>query len=86
MLGKLIKTYIKFKGLKQNVIAKKSDLSVQTLNDILNERRKIEATEYFAICKALEVSTEYFEQLITEAEDNKGDKETEIEQCANSLS
>lgn len=70
MLGKLIKTYIEFKGLKQRTIAKKSGLSPQTLNDILNERRKIEVTEYFAICKSLEVSTEYFEKLMNEAEES----------------
>lgn len=58
MLGKLIKTYIEFQGLKQKTIAVKSGISVQVMNDILNERRKIEATEYFSICKTLGVSTE----------------------------
>lgn len=69
MLGKLIKTYIEFQGLKQTTIAKKSGLSIQTLNDILNERRRIEATEYFSICKSLGLSTEYFEKLMEEASD-----------------
>lgn len=79
MLGKLIKTYIEFQGLKQIVVAKRSGLSTQALNDILNERRKIEATEYFAICKALGVSTEYFEKLLNEAlEMNRNESSIEM--------
>lgn len=68
MLGKLIKTYVDLKGLKQTSIAKKSGISIQALNDILNERRRVEATEYFSICRALDVSVEYFEKLMIEAE------------------
>ena len=67
MLGRLIKKYIEFQGLKQKVVAEKAGLPPQTLNDILNERRKIEVTEYFAICRALGKSTEYFQKLLEEA-------------------
>ena len=48
-------------------MAEKAGLPPQTLNDILNERRKMEVTEYFAICRALGKSTEYFQKLLEEA-------------------
>ena len=52
MLGRLIKKYIEFQGLKQKVVAEKAGLEV---------------TEYFAICRALGKSTEYFQKLLEEA-------------------
>ena len=52
MLGNIIKEYINEKGLKQSKIAKTANITVQAMNDILNERRKIDTIEYFKICKA----------------------------------
>ena len=64
MLGKAIKEYIDDHGLKQTKVAENAGMKVQTLNDILNCRRKVEATEYFAICRALGVPVSYFEDLL----------------------
>lgn len=64
MLGKMIKTYISDNGLKQKKIAEDAGMTPQALNDVLNERRKVEATEYFDICKALKVSVDYFAEKI----------------------
>lgn len=60
MLGRLIKQYIEENGIKQKKVADDSGMKPQTLNDVLNERRKIEATEYFNLCKALNVGLDYF--------------------------
>ena len=60
MLGNIIKEYINEKGLKQSKIAKTANITVQAMNDILNERRKIDTIEYFKICKALNVKTDFF--------------------------
>ena len=64
MLGKEIKDYIDAHGLKQTKVAENAGIKVQTLNDILNCRRKVEAMEYFAICRALGVPVNYFEELL----------------------
>lgn len=60
MLGTKIKEYIDEQGLKQKKIAAEAGLTVQTFNDMLNGRRRIETIEYFNICKALGVSIKYF--------------------------
>lgn len=64
MLGSIIKDYINDKCLIQSKIAKLAGIKNQTFNDILNERRKIEAIEYFKICRALNVSTDFFEEKL----------------------
>lgn len=64
MLGRAIKEYIDDHGLKQKKIAEDAGMKPQTLSDILNCRRKVEAMEYFAICRALGVSVNYFEDVL----------------------
>lgn len=59
MLGRKIKKYMDSKGIKQTFLAEKTKMSLQTVNAILNGNRKIEATEYFKICQALEISLDY---------------------------
>lgn len=66
MLGNEIKKYIKEQDLKQTKVAKGAGMKSQTLSDILNERRKIEAMEYFAICQSLNVSLDYFASKVIE--------------------
>jgi transcriptional regulator with XRE-family HTH domain len=66
MLGKIIKEYLDMKGLIQSKIARKAGMKISTFNDILNGRRKIETSEYFNICKALEVSVDFFEKKLNE--------------------
>lgn len=60
MLGRMIKEYINTNGLKQKRVAEAAGMTPQALNDILNERRKVEALEYFRICRALNVEFDYF--------------------------
>ncbi len=60
MLGRQIKIYLFSKGISQTYIAAKTGIPNPILSAMLNGRRKIKAEEYFAICKALEVSVEKF--------------------------
>lgn len=63
MLGAIIKKYITEKGIKQTYIAEKTGISSQVINAILNGNRKIEANEYFEICKALDRPLDFFFSL-----------------------
>ena len=69
MLGCIIKDYINDKCLIQSKIASLAGIKNQTFNDILNKRRKIGAVEYFKICKALNVSTDFFVEKLEKIED-----------------
>lgn len=60
MLGLKIRDYMDNKGIKQTFLAEKTGLSLQAINTILNGNRKIEANEYFEICKALDKPLEFF--------------------------
>lgn len=60
MLGTEIKSYLEENGLKQKMLAEKSNIPIQTLNAILNEQRKLGAEEYFVLCNSLGVSVDYF--------------------------
>lgn len=66
MLGSEIKKYIEEKGLKQKKVAEDAGMKQQTLNDILNERRKVEAMEYFSLCRSLDLPLEYFASRLQE--------------------
>ena len=60
MLGLKIKKYMDAKGIKQTFLADKTGMSTQIVNAILNGNRKIEAVEYYSICKALDRPLNYF--------------------------
>ena len=60
MLGLKIKKYMDAKGIKQTFLADKTGMSTQIVNEILNGNRKIEAVEYYSICKALDRPLNYF--------------------------
>lgn len=47
-------------NLDKDIKDRTRGMKPQALNDVLNERRKIEATEYFNVCKALNVGLDYF--------------------------
>ena len=64
MLGTTIKKYIDDKGLKQQKVAMDAGLTAQQLSDICCERRKVDALEYFRICKALDVDLDYFARQV----------------------
>lgn len=54
MLGLKIKAYMDARGIKQTFLADKTGMGLTTINAILNGNRKIEANEYYDICKALD--------------------------------
>ena len=60
MIGKKIKIYLENKGVKQKFVADKSGLSESAMSDICNEKRKVDAVEYYLICKALQLPLDYF--------------------------
>lgn len=66
-LGAAIKAYITEHGLKQKNIAEKSGFTVQTFNAVMNGQRKLEATEYFKVCDALQIPLDYFVKKKAEA-------------------
>lgn len=57
---KEIKRYICDSGLKQKTIAEKAGLDECKLSLVLQEKRKLEATEYANICKAIGVPMNKF--------------------------
>jgi len=55
-----VRKYIMKNGIKQNVVAKKCNISVSTFNAMMCGRRKMYAEDLRSICYALEVSPEVF--------------------------
>ena len=53
MLGSTLKTYMTKRGIKQTYVASVTKIPPQVLGQILNENRKLEASEYFKICSAV---------------------------------
>ena len=62
MLGLKIKAYMDARGIKQTFLADKTNMGLTTINAILNGNRKIEANEYYDICKALDKPLDFFFQ------------------------
>ena len=55
-----VREYIDDYGIRQNVLAKKCNISASTFNAIMNGKRKMYAEDLRAICFALNVSPELF--------------------------
>ena len=55
-----LKEFISKEGKKQNVIAAQAGIGEPQMSLILQEKRKLEAGEYAAICRALNVPMERF--------------------------
>lgn len=68
MLGTLIKEYLNDNGIKQAFLVDKTGLSASQVSDICNHDRRIDAIEYYRICKALNVELDYFVKKVEEAE------------------
>lgn len=66
MLGMRIKTYLDEHGIKYSYVSEKTNISMNILSPMLNEKREIKAEEYFAICKALNVSLDSFAGSVKE--------------------
>ena len=60
MVGARIKDYLTQKGIKQTFLAEKTGLTNSVISDICVRGRKVDAVEYYKICKALELPLEYF--------------------------
>ena len=61
-MGEKIKAYLESHGIKQTFLSEQTGIDVSTISAILLRGRKIECTEYYKICKALDVPLEYFFQ------------------------
>ena len=68
MLGREIKAYMEERGIKQKKIADDIGVSAATMNEICKGKRRVEATEYFDICKALGVSLDFFPERMKNKE------------------
>lgn len=55
-MGTTLKTYMKRHGIKQQFVSDETGIRPQILGAMLNERRKIEVTEYYEICKAIKAN------------------------------
>lgn len=66
MIGGRIKNYLDEKGIKQRFVADRAGLSDSVMSDICNEKRKVDAVEYYLICKALQLPLDYFLEGIEE--------------------
>jgi transcriptional regulator with XRE-family HTH domain len=53
MIGDKIKAYLQANGISQTFLAKKANMKLQTINDICTHGRRVDAVEYYQICKAL---------------------------------
>ena len=51
----VLKDVIRNRGFNQSAIARKANMKPQTLCDILQLRRRLEASEMFALCDAMEI-------------------------------
>lgn len=60
MIGTKIKNYLNENGIKQTFLVDKTGLSASQISDICNHDRKVDAVEYYRICKALNLELEYF--------------------------
>ena len=52
-MGTTLKTYMKRHGIKQQFVSDETGIRPQILGAMLNEKRKLEVTEYYEICKAM---------------------------------
>lgn len=52
----VIQPAIEAKGYKQAVVAARCGMSDQQLTDVIKKRRRLEANEMIAICKAIDIT------------------------------
>ena len=60
MVGLKIKEYLSSHGIMQRFVADKSGIDEKIISDICRGVRRIDVTEYFKICEALDVPLETF--------------------------
>lgn len=59
-VGTKIKSYLEEKGISQTYVAYKSGISTKKVNDLLNERTKMDVYSLYKISKALECNVTDF--------------------------
>lgn len=59
-MNEIIKKYIEEKGITEDYLAKETGISEEKINDICSGKIKIDVCDYVLICKALDISIEYF--------------------------
>ena len=59
-MGEKIKAYLDSHGIKQTFLAEQTGLTISVISDICLRGRKVEVSEYYRICKALDVPLDYF--------------------------
>lgn len=55
-----IAEYLDEREIKQSLLVKKTTLTRDAVSNVLNGKRKLEVEEYAEICKALNVSFDFF--------------------------
>lgn len=60
MVGLKVKEYLDQRGVKYSYLSRMIGIPMNLLSLTLNGKRRMSVEEYFAICKALDVSVETF--------------------------
>lgn len=60
MIRERVVSFVRENGIKQIYLSEKTGLSTSAISSIMNGKREIEVDEYCKICKALNVSLDYF--------------------------
>lgn len=60
MIGAAIKNYLNQNGIKQAFVADKVGITTGQMSDICNKGRTIDCILYYKICRALNVSLDFF--------------------------
>ena len=66
-VGAMIKQYMLDRGINQSFVSSKTNIPTNTLNSILNSKRRLNAEEYFLICEVLDVPLQTFKPELTKA-------------------
>lgn len=76
MLEAALLKYIRDHGIKMSWLARKANINYYPLNQSLNGKRELRASELLSICRALDISIDEFDEPdLKETEDNEGIKE-----------
>lgn len=60
MVRERIADYLKEKGIKQEYVANKANISSTAMSNLVSGKRNLDVEEYIRICSALDVSCDYF--------------------------
>lgn len=60
MVRERIANYLKSKGIKQEYVATKANISAVAMSNLVSGKRNLDVEEYIRICRALDVSCDFF--------------------------